>query len=441
MNTGLSKSMKDVAIIGAGLAGIYCALILQKAGLDVVVLEASDAPGGRIRTDRVEGFLLDRGFQVLLTAYPEAQRALDYGALDLHPLKPGALVWKGGRFHWFADPFREPLAAIGLAFDPIVALGDKLRVAKLRAQAQRGPIAGIFAHRERSTRQFLQEFGFSPQMIAAFFEPFFGGVFLEKELATSSRYFEFLFRMFSSGAVAVPAAGMQAIPQQLADRLQPGTVALNRRVERISPEDAGFSISGEGQPVVSSRSVVIATEEPEARRLQSMLSPGKAEIAARKWNSTIAFYFAAERPPVDEAILLLNGEGESAGPVNNAVVMSQASASYAPAGAHLVSASVVGERAAGGQTVQEFEKELEKDVRRHLSVWFGGQVSRWRSLGSRLVGRALPLQQTAAWEQGGPSSGIENVFLCGDYLETSSIQGSLVSGRRAAEALLAAGKF
>ncbi len=429
--------MKDVAIIGAGLAGLHCALVLQQAGLDIVVLEASDAPGGRIRTDKVDGFLLDRGFQVLLTAYPEAQRLLDYCALDLHPLKPGALVWRGGRFHRFADPFREPLAAIGLALDPVVTFGDKLRVAQLRAQVKRGPLEELFTHHESSTRLFLQGFGFSPQMIETFFEPFFGGVFLEKHLATSSRYFEFLFRMFSAGAVAVPAAGMQAIPQQLADRLRPGTLLLNSRVAGFNPAGAGFSVSIEAQPLLSARSVVIATEEPETRRLQRMLSPGRAEIAPRKWNPTVAFYFAADQPPVDEPILILNGEGESAGPVNNAVVMSQVSASYAPSGAHLVSASVVGERAAGGATIQE----LETGVRHHLSKWFGAEVSRWRSLGSRFVSKALPLQERAAWDQNDNSSGVENAFLCGDYLETSSIQGSLASGRRAAQALLAARTF
>src|SRR5450631_1018581 len=114
--------MKQVAIIGAGLAGLECARLLQQTGSNVVLLEASDAPGGRIRTDRVDGYLLDRGFQVLLTAYPEARRALDYKALSLRSLIPGALVWHDGEFHRFADPFRDPLAAMNLLFDPVISV-------------------------------------------------------------------------------------------------------------------------------------------------------------------------------------------------------------------------------------------------------------------------------------------------------------------------------
>ena len=423
--------MKDVAIIGAGLAGLNCALTLQKASLDIVVLEASDAPGGRIRTDNVDGFLLDRGFQVLLTAYPEAQKVLDYSALNLQQLKPGALVWKGGRFHRFADPFREPLASLRLALDPIVSLGDKFRVARLRAQVQTGSIPVLFTRDETTTRTFLRNFGFSSAMIETFFEPFFGGVFLEKELATSSRYFEFLFRMFSAGAVAVPAKGMQAIPQQLAGRLAPGTLLLKNRVSQVTSTNPGFSITIEDRPAVAARCLVIATEEPEASRLQLSLNLAQNQISLRRWNSTIAFYFAADQPPVSEPILILNGEGSSAGPVNNAVVMSQVSASYAPAGAHLISASVVGSDAANG-----VRPNLEADVRDHLEKWFGAQVQQWRSLGSRFVPKALPLQKTAAWECGQNASGIESVFFCGDFLETSSIQGSLASGRRAAQAVL-----
>lgn len=420
--------MKDVAIVGAGLAGLNCALALQKAGLDIVVLEASDAPGGRVRTDRVDGFLLDRGFQVLLAAYPDAQAALDYKALNLQPLAPGALVWKDGRFHRFADPFRDPLAALRLAFDPIVTLGDKLRVARLRARARRGSIPELFQRPETATRDFLRGFGFSSAMIEAFFEPFFGGVFLEKELITSSRYFEFLFRMFSTGAVAVPANGMQAIPAQMAGRLAPGTLRLRHRVGRISPANQRFSISIEDRADVAARRLVIATEEPEAIRLQLAIDPAQEPIAPRPWNPTIAFYFAAERPPIDEPILLLNGEGSAAGPVNNAAVMSRVSASYAPAGAHLVAASVVGSDVAA--------PNLEREVRRHLGKWFGAQAEAWRPLGSRSVPHALPLQRAAQWEIGQSQSSVDGLFLCGDFLETPSIQGSLASGRRAAAAVL-----
>jgi phytoene dehydrogenase-like protein len=424
---------KDVVVIGAGLAGLRCAALLRQAGLDVALLEAVDAPGGRVRTDAVDGFLLDRGFQVLLTAYPEAQAALDYAALDLRPLKPGALVWKDGRFHRFSDPFREPLAAISLAFDSIVTLGDKLRVAGLRGGVMRGGVAEIFLRPETTTRAFLDGFGFSPKIVESFFEPFFGGVFLECDLATSSRYFEFLFRMFSAGPVAVPAAGMEAIPRQLAALLAPGTLLTRCRVSEVAANGAGFTTVCGAELAVASRAVVLAVDEPEARRLERTLNPAANAAPPRAWNSTTAFYFAADQPPVEGPLLLLNGEGKAAGPVNNAAVMSEVAASYAPAGASLVSASVVGSAPTGRDELAA----LERQVRRHLSHWFGPQVEAWRGLGARPVPRALPLQTTARWESTEPASPIPGVFVCGDFLETASIQGSLASGRRAAQSLLA----
>lgn len=423
--------MKDVAIVGAGLAGLNCALTLQRAGLDVALFEGGDTPGGRVRTDQVDGFLLDRGFQVLLTAYPEAKYALDYESLNLRRMKPGALVWKGGRFHRFADPFREPLAATLLALDPIVTPGDKLRVAKLRGEVLRGAIEDLFSHGETTTRKYLERYGFSAAITQAFFEPFLGGIFLERELATSSRYFEFLFRMFSTGEAAVPAAGMQAVPDQLAKKLRPGTLLLKSRVSQLRPREGGFVVSTDAGPTVDARAVVVATEEAEAHRFLRALGSAEA-TAPRAWNCTTAFYFDAPEPPVRGPILMLNGEGAGAGPVNNAVVMSEVSRSYAPAGRHLVSASVVG-MAPDSEIAL---RDLEWEVRKHLTHWFGERVSAWQSLGARAVPQALPLQTTAGWLGTDPRSAIKGVFLCGDYLETSSIQGSLTSGRRTAESLL-----
>jgi phytoene dehydrogenase-like protein len=427
--------MKDVVIIGAGLAGLRCANILQQAGLDVALLEAADAPGGRVRTDAVDGFLLDRGFQVLLTEYPEAKSALDYPALQLRSLKPGALVWHGGRFHRFADPFRDPIAAVALALDPIVTLTDKLGVARLRARVMKGAIPEIFGREETTTRAYLLRFGFSSKILNRFFAPFFGGVFLETELATSSRYFEFLFRMFSSGAVAVPAAGMGAIPRQLASRLKSGTLQLKSVVSQIVRNESGFVVRLEGAQLhIEARAVVVATDEPAARQLLQPLYPMGAESAPRRWNSTTAFYFAADRAPVESPVLLLNGEGSSAGPVNNAVVMSEVSDSYAPAGASLISASAVGR----APTHPAELNALEAEVREHLSRWLGKQVAGWRSLGAYPIPRALPFQATAAWEESIAAAAMPGIFLCGDHSATASIQGALSSGRRAAEALLAA---
>ncbi len=293
---------RQVVIIGAGVAGLCCALRLQEKNIPCVVLEASDAPGGRVRTDTVDGFLLDRGFQVLLTAYPEARRLLDYKALGLRTFAPGALVRVQGKLHRVSDPFRQPWTLPSTLLAPIGSLADKLAIARLRSHVRRGTAEEIWSRPETSSLEALQSFGFSQRMIDSFFRPFFGGIFLETELATSSRLLEFVFRMFGEGQAALPAAGMGAIPEQLAARLAPGTLRTGARVELI----------GEGKVVlrrgerVPAAAVVIAAEAPEAARLLPDLHPPA-------FHNTACLYFAASRAPVGKPILVLNGEGGRTG--------------------------------------------------------------------------------------------------------------------------------
>ncbi len=414
--------------------------MLQHSGLDVQLFEAADAPGGRVRTDVVDGFRLDRGFQVLLTAYPETQRALNYRALKLRRFRPGALVYHGGTMHRFADPLREPRLAARFLFDKVIPLGDKLRVAALRAKVRAGEIPALFRGIDTTTRDYLRSFGFSPAMIERFFEPFFGGVFLEQDLVTSSHYFQFLFRMFASGDVSVPDAGMEALPRQLASALKPGTLQCRTRVTRITRRAQRFSIEigGErndiGEPrELEAKQVVLAIAEHEQKPLLAdILGFARNEARdAREWNRTTTFYYAAPQPPVLEPILVLNGEGRAAGPINNLAVMSRVARGYAPAGQELIAASCV------GQTPRSDAEMLALGdaVRAHATRWFGPQVDTWRLLGAYPIEYALPLARTALWEATSPRL-TDNVYLCTDAQETPSLQGALASGRRAAEAIL-----
>jgi phytoene dehydrogenase-like protein len=424
--------MTEVVIIGAGLAGLSCALSLESAGVQVALLEATDRPGGRVSTDLVEGFRLDRGFQVLLTAYPEATRLLNYDALQLKNFNPGALVWHSGKFHRFADPVRNPGGVAPFLFDSIVPLSDKLNLAKLRARVQAGTCEELFARPEKTTRDYLHAVPFTSNIIERFFEPFFGGVFLERELVTSSRFFEFLFRMFSTGDAAVPAEGMQQIPLQLAANLPAGALITEARVKKVTRNAESFAITIEGGEDLEARAVVLAVAGNEGNALLTGVG-GWSVPEVRAWNQATAFCYAAEKSPLDEPIILLNGEGPAAGPVNNLAVMSAVSPGYAPPGAHLVVASVVGE------APQENAARLRLDggVRTHLKNWFGPAVDSWKMLKAYPLSRALPQQRHAEWEQApvrlGGSGG---VYMCGDYRETASIQGALASGRRAAEAVL-----
>jgi len=406
-----------VIVIGAGLAGLACAWHLQRAGRRSLVVEASDEVGGRVRTDRVDGFLLDRGFQVLLSAYPEAERVLDFDALGLKPFVPGALVRFRGRFHRVADPWRRPLEGVQAAFSPVGSLPDKLRVATLRARLATRTADDLFAEPEMTTVDALSAAGFSPAIVDRFFRPFMGGVFLERELKTSSRLFHFLFKMFASGHACLPAGGMGAIPAQMAAGLEPGTIRLNARVVRI---EAGAVTLDTGERL-EAEEIVVATDGSAAAEL---LGDGDAPA----WNGVTCVYFGAQRPPVTEPILVLNGDGH--GRVNNVCVPSVVAPAYAPEGQHLVSATVLGvhPRADG---------RLEHDVRDQLKSWFGPDVAGWRHLRTYAVANALPSQQPPALSP--PERPVRRrpgLLVCGDHMDHASIQGALMSGRRAAEALL-----
>ena len=236
--------------------------------MSVKLLEAEDAPGGRIRTDQLEGFRLDRGFQLLLTGYPELTQSIDMKALRLRTFSKGALVWIGGRFHHFSDPFRGSLGnALSIAVDPVITIGDKLRVARLRRLVNTGEPASLFRKREVPTRQFLEEYGFSSKMIDRFFSPFLGGIFLERELATSSRYFQFLFRMFAFSDAAVPENGMEMLPRQLAVRLRAGTLETSACVTALRCDGPDFVVETEKKASYRASQVVLAMDDAQVRAL------------------------------------------------------------------------------------------------------------------------------------------------------------------------------
>jgi phytoene dehydrogenase-like protein len=410
------SGLADAVVVGAGLAGLACALHLAERGAEVVLLEASDGVGGRIRSDVVEGFVLDRGFQVLVTSYPEAQRLLNLEELDPGELYPGALVWAGGRLHRLADPFRRPFDAISSVRAPVGRLRDYVPLAKLRGRARAGTVEAALSRRETTTLEALRAAGLSERSIERFFRPFLGGVFLDPTLETSSRTMDFLLRMLSLGEAVLPAGGMGAIPAQLASALPDGTVRLHARVARVG-EDGVELDSGER---LAARAVVVATDGSTAARLLP-------DVSEPAWRSVTCLYFAAPTPPVDGPLLVLNGE--PIGPVNHLCVPSEVSPSYAPSWQALVSASVLG-------VPVEDDEELECLVRAQLATWFGEEVDGWRHLRTYRIQRALPALTPPALEPKDRRVRLgRGLFVCGDHRETASIQGALASGRRAAQAV------
>ena len=406
-------------VVGAGLAGLACARRLAAAGRPVQLLEASDDVGGRARTDDVGGFRLDRGFQVLLTAYPEARAQLDYGTLHLRSFYPGALVRSGGRFHRLADPFRRPLDAAASLHGPIGSVADKARVLRLRRRARAGSLAALFARPETSTMQALTDLDFSNPMVERFFQPFLGGIFLGRDLSTTSRMLDFVVRMMAEGDIALPAAGMGAIARQLATRLPDGSIRTGTAVAAV----AGDGVTLEDGRRVPAGAVVVATEGVTAARLLGEEPP-------RAWRSVTNLYFAAPRSPVRGPYLVLNGE--ATGPVNNLCVPSEVAEAYAPPGRSLISATVLGLPA-------ESDQDLEAGVRDQLTGWFGRQTADWTHLRTYRIRQAQPDQSPPTLPPGArPSAVAPGVYLAGDQMETASINGALASGGRAAEAVLAA---
>lgn len=412
------SQQNSVIVVGAGLAGLSCALHLVEAGVPVTLLEASDAPGGRVRTDIVNGFKLDRGFQVLLTAYPEARALLDYEALDLHAFYPGALVRASGGFHLVADPFRDLSGGGKTLASPIGSIVDKARVGQLRYKVTRGTVDDLWQHPETTSLNYLRKAGFSGAMIERFFRPFFSGIFLEPDLRTSSRMLEFVFRMFASGDTAVPGTGIEAIPRQMAEKLPGGVLRTGAPVESIDSD----SVTVAGGEVLQASAIVVATDGATARRFVPELAyPGSY--------GTVNLYYAAENAPVRDAALIL--DAEPAGPVNNAVVMSNVSPLYAPPGAALISASTVG--------IPNLDDEtLDQQVREQLTGWWGDQVGGWELLKVYRIPDALPIQDPPALSMASrPVRLGSRRYVCGDHRQNASIDGALASGRRAAEAVAA----
>lgn len=409
---------RPVVVVGAGLAGLRCAGLLEEAGLAVQVFEASDGVGGRARTDTVDGFRLDRGFQVLLTAYPEAQRAFDYEALELGAFRSGALLEVPHGFSNFSDPLREPGAAWSTVVSPAAKLGDKLRLARMRHELTPPSAERVTERDQVRAIEALERRGFSTRIIESFFRPFFGGVLIDPDLVTSSALMELFFGYFSVGDAALPAGGMNALADQLAGRLPPDVVQLESPITAVEPDSVRLA----GDRIIEARAVVVATDELAASELAGVDPPARNRV------TTCLYFDVPGEVPGSRSLRLSAPDG---GPINELAVPSAVAGGYAPSGHSLVSASALGEDAK--------RPDLLEAAIDQLGGWFGAEeVSRWRHLASETVEYALPDFPPGRFTASGSEPRLDSgLFVCGDYRESPSIQGALVSGRKAAEAIIA----
>lgn len=418
-------------VAGGGLAGLVAARHLAEGGLDVEVLERRDRVGGRVRTRTVDGFTLDRGFQVLFTAYPAAQRELDYDALDLRSFAPGATIARPAHRSTLADPFRDPRAALPTLLNRDVRTADKLRLFRLRRALRRRDASEIFetigstgTDSEPTIRSYLAEGGFSTAFVERFVEPFYGGITLDRSLETSSSVFEYTFKMLSEGETVVPAEGMAAIPIQLRDRAVDAgaTVETGVTVTDIAPADDGVTVETDADDR-SPDAVVVATDPNTAAELTGARTPTDPRSC-----TTVHCSLPAHQSLDTDSRILLNAADDRP---NTVAPMSAAAPEYAPADRQLLSATFLDASAVDDDALSE-------TVRDALSSWF--PENHFGGLDVVGIDRiefaqfAQPpgfrAELPAADEPAGP------VVLAGDYTEWSSIQGALSSGRRAAKAVL-----
>jgi len=406
----------DIIIIGAGLSGLTAAIHLYQKGHNVKIIEATDKVGGRVKTYEQDGFLMDHGFQVLQTAYPEAQALLDYEALQLKNFMPGALILhEDGTKSTIGDPLRQFNTLLPTLRSNAGNFKDKLKILSLKTAVSGTKIDSIFQRNAVSTVVALkEEYGFSDQMINQFFKPFFSGIFLENDLKTSRRMFDFVFKMFSEGYAALPANGMEAIPKQLADKLPPKTIIVNQKVVSV---DEGIIKTEDGHQFKADK-ILIATA---AKDLFSKYKKQKSN----SYQSVTNIYFSAPKSPMKKPIIGLNTSKNKL--VNNICVMNEVAPNYAPKGKSLISVSING-------LVQENDAAIAQKVKKEMKRWFSSQTEKWDLLKIFKIDYALPNQQTVSNQITEKDIKIgDNIYACGDHLLYGSINAAMKSGRVAAE--------
>ena len=404
-------SSPEFVVVGAGLAGLTAAKVLSQSGREVLLLEKSDGVGGRVRTDQYKDFLLDRGFQVLLTAYPELPKHLNLSLLELHSFESGATIFSDGHFSKVGDPFRNVSSIMSTAFTKTIGIQDKIKLLKLRNSLIGRKKIYLQQKDDKRILETFEELGFTSKAIISFFKPLVGGIQLDPTLSGSTRLCFLVLKMLFIGDAAVPSRGMGAISEQLSKQINESSIRLTSSVDKVEGKKV---ILESGESFLPSN-LIIATEGPATAKLLGQESPLSRSVSC--------IYFSAPQAPSSSKAILLNGEKN--GPALNVAIMSNISPSYSKNGKALIAVAIP-------NTIKPDSME---NVLIQMRKWFGDSVDSWEHIKTYSIEHGQPdLRPGDPFRKSIKNS--EGVYICGDHRDTPSIQGALVSGRRAAEICL-----
>ena len=403
------KDKETIYIIGAGVSGLIAAYELEQEGYHPIIIEQTDEVGGRVKTIHEKGYALDLGFQVLLSAYPLAKKYLDLEALELHKLESGALIYVNDKAYRIGDPMRNWKMLFPTIFSDIGSISDKLKVLKLNNRLKRKSIHEIFESRETTTLQYLIEFGFSPKIIERFFKPFFAGIFLESNIQTSSRMFEFVYKMFGEGYATIPKLGIGEISNQLKNKLHHTEFIFNCEVKDIT-NDKILMVSGENLP---HNGVIIATNST------SMIRSHKG--SDMKWKSCMCLYFEVDQTniPANTIALIVDGGNYA----NNLYAYTDIKT-----GKTILSVTTLEHM---NKTDAEIIENIIAEVKKYTGALKVDFIHHYR------IKQALPdIQNLKMTLQPGENQVMDNIFIAGDALMNGSLNAAMESGRIAAKTLL-----
>ena len=397
----MEEGSAEICIVGAGISGLIAAKTLEQAGYAPTIVEQSESVGGRVQTDIQEGIHFDRGFQVLLTAYPQAKKHLDYQALDLQRFKPGALIFRDGKSQRIGDPLRDISALLPTLTATVATLKDKIKIFSLSQRLKRKSIAAIFLEPETTTLSYLRNYGFSSRVIENFFLPFFTGIFLEDELRTSSRMFEFVFKMFAEGDAAIPAAGIGAIPEQLARQLDQTKIQFGETVTQWNDKGLLFA---DGRSLEAEHIITTAPLKPDAIQ----------------WKSCANLYFEVQDRVFPTGIIGLIADKETL--INNVHYLFEAQSGNKK----VLSVTIVKKH---DLNLEQLVNAVKAELSRHCGIVAGRLLKHYQ------IVQALPDIEDLTMQPPVAAVGQKGFYTAGDYLLNSSLNAAMLSGQYAAEAI------